>query len=222
LEALLPRMTTPILEKLQILFFVQLTYPVPHLLQFITATENLAFNSARVTFDEGVSVRVYPHEGAKMYALYIEVCSRAISCQVQDAAQIFNQLRAIFSVVDYLTLEYESHYILPEFHHEAGRRQWREILGSFNNVKVLRVGISNSFVWYLSCSLQVEEGESPLKLLPELKELSYSTFDDDGDAFMGFVEARWNVGRPVTLIRRGTSPAESLVSLASVALSADG
>ena len=223
LEALLPRMTTPILEKLQILFFNQLTYPVPHLLQFITATENLAFNSARVTFDEeGVSVRVYPHEGAKMYALYIEVGCRAVDWQVVSAAQIFNQLRAIFSAVDDLTLEYERYFISPEWHHEADRRQWRELLGSFSNVKVLRVGIGDDFVGQLSRSLQLEEGESPLELLPELKELSYSAFDDDGDAFMGFVDARRNVGRPVTLIRRGTSPAESLMSLASVTLSANG
>jgi len=224
LEALLPRMTTPILEKLQILFFAQEeTYTVPHLLQFITATENLAFHSVRVAFDEeGVSVRVYPHEGAKMYALYIEVCCRAVDRQVWGAAQIFNQLRAILSVVDYLTLESERYFI---WHHSRRfwrifRRRWREILGSFSNVKVLRVGISNSFVGELSRSLQLEEGESPLELLPELKELSYSAFNDDGDAFMGFVEARRNVGRPVTLIRRGTSPAESLMSLASVTLSA--
>jgi hypothetical protein len=210
LEAFLPRMTTPILEKLQILFFSQATYPVPHLLQFITATENLAFHNARVTFDEeGVFVRVYPHEGAKMYALYIEVCCSDVGGQVPGAAQIFNQLRAIFSVVDYLTLESEMSFI----RHPSRkfwpilRGQWRKILGSFNNVKVLRVGISNSFVWHLSRSLQVEEGESPLKLLPELKELLYFTFNDDGDAFMGFVEARRNVGHPVTLIgliRRGT------------------
>jgi hypothetical protein len=123
--------------------------------------------------------------------------------------------------VDYLTLEYERYFISPEWHHEADRRQWRELLGSFSNVKVLRVGISDDFVGQLSRSLQLE-GESPLELLPELKELSYSAFDDDGDAFMGFVEARRNVGRPVTLIRRGTSPAESLMSLASVTLSANG
>ncbi|KAI0289087.1 hypothetical protein BC826DRAFT_1107285 [Russula brevipes] len=47
LEALLPRMATPFLEKFNIEFVVQLTYSVPCLLQFINAREGFRFN--RVT-----------------------------------------------------------------------------------------------------------------------------------------------------------------------------
>jgi hypothetical protein len=213
LEALLPRMITPILEKLQILFFNQLTYPVPHLLQFINTAETLTFRRARIAFDEeGVSIRVYPHQGAKMYTLYVEVGCKPIDWQVASAAQVFNALRTAFLTVDCLTLEYNGSFIPLEWRHEVDRRPWRELLTSFSNVKILRVGVGDDFVRQLSRSLQVEDGELPLELLPELKELSYSAIDDDDAAFTAFIDTRQNSGRPVTLIRRGTSPTESSFS----------
>jgi len=213
LEALLPQMTTPILEKLQVLFFNQLTYPVPHLLQFINNAENLTFCRARIAFDEeGVSIRVYPHQGAKMYTLYVEVSCKPIDWQVASAAQVFNALRTAFLTVDSLTLEYNGSFIPSEWRHEVDRRPWRELLGSFSNVKILRIGVGDDFVGQLSRSLRLEDGEAPLELLPELKELSYSAIDDDDAAFTAFIDARQNSGRPVTLIRRGTSPTESSFS----------
>ena len=213
LEALLPRMTTPILEKLQILFFNQLTYPVPHLLQFINTAETLTFRRARIAFDEeGVSIRVYPHQGAKLYTLYVEVGCKPIDWQVASAAHIFNTLRTAFLTVDHLTLEYNGSFIPLEWGHEVDRRPWRELLRSFSNVKILRVGVGDDFVRQLSRSLQLEDGELPLELLPEMEELSYSAIDDDDTAFTAFIDARQNSGRPVTLIRRGSSPTDSSFS----------
>ena len=50
LEALLPRMTTPSLEKLHINFFNQLTFSFTHFLQFISTRENLRIRSAEFRF----------------------------------------------------------------------------------------------------------------------------------------------------------------------------
>jgi hypothetical protein len=226
LEALLPRMTTPMLEKLQVLFFSQLTYSIPHLLQFIRTTENLSFTTARITFDEdAVFIRAYPHEGAKMYTFYVEVGSRPVDWQVASAAQIFSALTTVFSAVDHLTIEYERHFISSEWNHEADRIQWRELLRSFGNVKILRLGVGDDFLMQLSDSLQIEDGESPMELLPELKELSYCAFDDDDDAFNAFVDARQNYGHPVALIRRLMTrlpgPSESFFSATSQSPSGD-
>ncbi|KAI0290791.1 hypothetical protein BC826DRAFT_1025269, partial [Russula brevipes] len=76
LEALLPRVTAPLLEKLQITFFNQLTFSVPHLV-FMGTTEDLSFRSAKLMFHrEAVFLRAYPHKGAKIYAPYLQVgCS---------------------------------------------------------------------------------------------------------------------------------------------------
>jgi hypothetical protein len=209
LEALLPRITTPLLEKLQILFFNQLDFSVPHLLQFIGSGENLKFRSAKLAFnEEGVSVKVYPHEGARMYALYVDVGCRQFDWQVVSAAQLFHPLRTVFSSVEHLTLEYERYVTNTERHDEADPAQLRKLFESFNNVKVLLV--DDGLAGGLSHTLELNDAESsPVELFPELKELSYSAIDDDGAEFIPFIDSRRNAGRPVSLVRRNTSPAES-------------
>ena len=78
LEALVHRMNAPRLEKIHIALLNQLTFSVPCLLQFMNATENLRFKSAKFEFSAGVVyIEVYPHEDsdsdpeAEMYALFM-------------------------------------------------------------------------------------------------------------------------------------------------------
>ncbi|KAI0286300.1 hypothetical protein BC826DRAFT_1108983 [Russula brevipes] len=152
LEALLPSMTTPLLEK------------------------NLRFGSAKFDFFEnGVSLNVHPHEGAKQYALGIPVLSSVVDLTLDDRTQS------------------------PRLTEHA---QWRIILGTFNGVKTLHVG--SALVFPVSRSLRLDEGEpTPTpELLPELQELSYYSTSDASDPFAAFINARQNSGRPVNLIRR--------------------
>lgn len=74
LEELLPQMTTPILEKLQIFFLNEPTFSVPPLLELMSTSENLSFSSARFRFDDWcVIIKAYPRVGAKIYTLHVEV-----------------------------------------------------------------------------------------------------------------------------------------------------
>ena len=61
--------------------------------------------------------------------------------------------------------------------------------------------IHKGLVEGLSRCLQLEDGEPPFELLPELHKLRYYGGDDIGDAFTSFIDARRNAGRPVTLVR---------------------
>ncbi|KAI9461534.1 hypothetical protein F5148DRAFT_1214955 [Russula earlei] len=215
LEALLPRMTTPLLQKLQVLFFNQLTFSIPHLVQFIRMAENLRFGSVRIEFfAKGVNVFVHPSEEAGVYALYMHVICKVFDWQVASAAHILTALGTMFSDVEHLTLEYGGHFVSAEWHNEADRTQWRELLRSFSKVKTLRV--DDELIWELSHSLRLEEGESPLELLPELKKLSYPASGFAADLFAPFLYMRQSVGAPVVLVRRASSRSESLVSVASV------
>lgn len=200
LEALLPRMTTPLLEKLQVIFFNQLTLSIPCLPQFMNAAANLRFSSAEVIFDDDfIHVRLYPREGAALDASFIRVgCGTHLEWQLTVAAQISDQLRAILSAVVNLTIKYEKDVLSPISDNDSDRTRWREILGSFSNVKTLRV--PNALVKVLSHTLQSDEGESSEDLIPELKELEYATTDEVDDAFAVFIVARQNSGRPVTLL----------------------
>jgi hypothetical protein len=201
LEALLPRMTTPLLEKLYIMFFNQLTVSVPHLLPFLRKIENLRFSDARFSFYNGsVVVGVYPHEASMRHAFEMVVPSSHLDWQVSSIAQVFNALSPVLSAVERLTLDYEEHRQSSEMHNEVDRMQWRQLLGSFSNVKTIHV--ENGLVRELSRSLQFDDGESPgAALLPELTELSYSASDDIGDAFTSFTGARQDTDHPVTLVR---------------------
>jgi hypothetical protein len=206
LEALVHRITTPRLETLRIFFFNQLTFSVTRLLQFVNATESLMFKSAKFFFsDHQFDVKVYPHEEAEMYALCIVVfcCNR--DWQLSSVAQISNSLSPLFSAVDHLTLEREVHSQSSEAHNEADRTEWRRLLGSFRNVKTLR--IEEGLVEELSRCLEPDDGELTLELLPELQELTYFGSGNTSDVFTSFIGARQDAGRPLTLVRR--SPTRS-------------
>ena len=208
LEGLICRVATPRLEMLRLNFSNQLTFSVPRCLQFVNATENLMFKSAKFKFaDEKVEVKVYSQEEAEMYTLKIDVNCWHLDWQVSSAAQISNSLSPAFSAVEHLTLEHEAHVQSSEEHDEADPSEWRKLLGSFRNAKTLH--IASGLVEELSCCLKTDGGELPLELLPELQELTYSGSGDTGNVFTSFVNARQDAGHPLTLVRRSPSPDRS-------------
>ena len=201
LAALLPPTTTPLLETLQIEFVGQVSFPLPRLQQFISTIENLRFSRATLTFNGYViSLSVYPHEVARV-ALEMEFDNGLRGLPVASAAQMINSLRLSFLSVEELTLEYINNiYMSLGWTNEATRPQWRELLGSFSNLKKLQVPWD--LIPAVCCSLEAKDGESPMGLLPELEELSYSGSGDDRDAFTKFIVSRQNAGHPVALINK--------------------
>jgi hypothetical protein len=199
LEALLPRITAPLLEKLEIWLFLQLNFSVPRLRDFISATENLRFGSATFEFNKNyVRVNVYPHQGAAMYNFSLTIHCKYLDWQVVSAAQIFSALTTVFSAVEYLSLSVFRYPLPPETNNEVHRTQWRELLMLFSNVKTLRVdaGLADE----LSRALQVDDGEAPMELLPELEVLLCHFRDHTSQAFKPFIDARQNAGHPVLLL----------------------
>ena len=142
----------------------------------------------------------YPHKGAKMYTFDMELGGRHLDWQVVSAAQVFGALRNVFSTVEDLVLEYNRHNISSEYNNEADRTHWRELLGSFSNVKTLHV--ADGLVEQLSRVLQSGEGESSTELFPELQELEYFASGNIGNGFTSFIEARQNAGHPVVALTR--------------------
>jgi hypothetical protein len=201
LEALLYRISAPRLERLAISFFNQLLFSVPHLLHFVDTTGNLRFKSAKFEFSEdNVDVKLYPHLEAKMCAFSFAVNCCHLDWQVSSAAQVFNALSPVFSAVEHLTFKHIEHFRSSEEHNEVDPTEWRKLLGSFRNVKTLH--IATGLVQELSHCLQLDDGELPLGLLPDLQELTYSGSGDTGNTFTSFINARQDAGRPITLARR--------------------
>jgi hypothetical protein len=65
-------------------------------------------------------------------------------------------------------------------------------------VKTLR--IAKGLVDEVSRSLQLEDKELALELLPELQELAYSESENANGAFTSFIDSRQNAGHPVTVV----------------------
>jgi len=140
---------------------------------------------------------------AEILPLVIAVDCWHLDWQVSSMAQISNSLSQVFSAVEHLTLKGGKHIQSSEEHNEFGRTEWRELLRSFRNAKTL--SIEEGLLEGLSRCLQLEDGELPLELLPELQELKiYQNWRDYGrsDAFTSFINARESAGRAVTLLRR--------------------
>jgi hypothetical protein len=114
--------------------------------------------------------------------------------------QISNSLSQIFSAVEHLTLQHEKHSRSSEEHNSVDPTEWRGLLSPFRNVKTLRI-VVDGLVEELSRCLQLEDGEHPLELLPELQELTYYGSGNADDAFTSFIDARQNAGHPVALVR---------------------
>jgi hypothetical protein len=203
MEAFVRRISAPHLQKLQILFFEQLTFSIPHLVQFMNTTENLGFSDGKLQFfDEYVDLEVYPPEetedDTEMYAFHIRIHCWHLDWQVSSVAQILNVLGPRFSAVEHLTLVHEVHGQSSKEHNDVDRTEWHKLLKPFSNVKTLF--IDDGLVEELSRCLQLEDGEGPLELLPELQELTYSGNGDIDDAFISFIDARQSSDHPVTLV----------------------
>ena len=131
LEALVHRITTPRLEKLEINFFNQLTFSVPRLLQFIIAAENFRLGNAVLVFsDKSVSVVVYPYGVSigptNVFALDILVKCCDLDWQASSMAQISNSLTQIFPAVEHLYLQHHVHSESSEEHDDVDRTEWRK------------------------------------------------------------------------------------------------
>jgi hypothetical protein len=203
MDAFVRRISAPHLQKLQTLFFEQLTFSIPHIVQFMNTTENLGFSDGKLQFfDEYVDLEVYPPEGteddAEMYAFHIRVHCWHLDWQVSSVAQILNALGQRFSAVEHLTLVHEVHGQSSKEHNDVDRAEWHKLLKPFSNVKTLF--IDDGLVGELSRCLQWEDGEGPMELLPELQELTYSGSGDVDDAFISFTDSRQSSGHPVTLV----------------------
>jgi hypothetical protein len=200
LEGLLAWISAPILSTLRVDFFNQLTFTVPHLLQFMQTSENLIFNVVWLAF-HGNSVFLTMHSldqnGQKRF-LELDIKCRHPDWQVASAARILGTISPVLSVVKDLRLDHQEHSLSSEWHNEVDRAQWRELLRLFSNVNTLRV--KEELAGELSCSLRSEDGEMPLELLPNLLELECFSNGSVGDAFTPFVNERQAAGHPVRVV----------------------
>jgi uncharacterized protein YfaT (DUF1175 family) len=161
--------------------------------------EKLRFDRATFIFHhEAVSLLGFTSVVADQWSdVHIGVMCRHLDWQVSSMAQISNVLCPLFSEVVDLTLDYRDHTSSSEWHSQADCAGWHVLLGSFRNLKTLRV--HDGLVGEVSRALQMDVGP-PLEVLPELTELICSAGRVDDKTFAPFIHEREVAGRSVRLI----------------------
>jgi hypothetical protein len=211
LGVLLPHISTPPLEKLQIYISNWKTNSVPYTLQLMSRSENFRSHSADLIFlDKGVFVRANLSDGARWSAFSVSLHGNDFTWQVLSAAQFFHTHRTCFSATKYLTI----HCRTPtsrQPHLGPDRIQWRRLFELFCNVNALLV--YDGPHGEISRSFQINHGESVMELFPRLKQLSIHTSGRYHDACAPFINARRNVGYPVHLVRLGKGPSATSVAI---------
>ena len=196
LDSLVARITAPLLSTFHIHFFNQLTFSIPHLSQFLNATENIRIHSIRLVFVAGSGSAILANDPGRrdqIYPLTIAVLCGQGDWQVASAARILNELQTVLSASEELALA----CVEDDLFSEVDRTSWRGLLSPFSNITTLNV--QNKLIGKLSRSLQFEDGELPQDLLPNLKELGYSPGLNARDSFTPFINERQIAGRLVSL-----------------------
>ena len=170
LEGILARINAPLLSTLNVEFFYQLTFDLSRMLQFIRRTGEFRFRSVELQFDkELVSLIVDPHpESTGSYPFLVQVKCQPLDRQAASASQICHALEPMLSEVEHLTLGFHKDGSVP-WKDEIDVEMWHGLLRTFAGVQSLR--LSGDLVGELFRSLQLDEEELPLHLLPRLREL---------------------------------------------------
>jgi hypothetical protein len=198
LEAILPHLTAPLLETFRVRYSNQLRFSVPNFANFMENIDKFRCSLVYFVFHhEAVALFSYTAPGVKSSLFEFTVSCGHLDWQVSSAAQISNVLCPLFSEVTDLTLDYREHTLSFEWHNQADPTHWRKLLGSFGNVKTLRV--HNGLVGEVSRSL-ILDGETLLEILPDLKELICPMRSVEDKIFAPFIHEREVAGQPVNLV----------------------
>ena len=213
LESFVAQIRAPLLERLNITFFNQIHFALPHLSHFTSTTAGLILPIARIIFMHGAVSMIMDHpmqQQSGPSSFVICVTCKQFDRQVDSAAQICSALRTTLSGVQQLSLEFEGQGLPAAWEDAVDSATWRELLRPFTGVKKLR--ICQTLAWELSCALQ--SGFDP-ELLPSLDELDPELEKEDvrDNAFLSFIDARQAAGRTVLLLAPPLSREESTTSL---------
>jgi len=198
LECLVSQIGAPLLERLEITLFNQISFVLPHLSHLINTTEAFKLPTATVFFGNQVSI-ITGHDIARRYEgpFSLRVMCKELDWQIDCAAQICSVLMPALSGVHMLRLDFDGQMMMMPTRWEDGEvdgTTWHELLRSFTGVNELRV--CGALSHELSRALQVDEVGLDPGLLPGLQEIQFCGKRRD-NLFASFIHARRVADRPV-------------------------
>ena len=218
LEHLISQTRAPVLEKLDITLFNQITFTLTHLSHFVNTTEQIKISrTATIEFWPGAGpsitlshrVLIRPSAYYSGQAFTLRVMCKPLDWQIDCAAQISNALMSALSGIESLTMNNQIDVTPTQSHwqrdvdevndtDEIEDTTWHELLRSFVRVKELH--IDHHLSASLSRALEVDEVVLDPGLLPDLQVLASDYREIHANSLFGsFIHARQSAGRPVSL-----------------------
>ena len=198
LEELLARIDAPFLHHVDITFFNQLIFQVPHLSHFIDRMEML--KSAKVaemesSFGSGVSIKLDQGGAGATQGTVGHPLSLCISCgvldwQISSMAEICSQT-SVFSRVE--RLDVRADYLRLGYRWKDESIPWVEVFRSFTSVETL--SISGELCQHVAHALEVVVAS---EVLPELRLLHFECSRKSASV-ENYVAVREKFGRPVNV-----------------------
>ncbi|KAI0298236.1 hypothetical protein BC826DRAFT_120652 [Russula brevipes] len=196
-EDFLARIDTPILNRLYMVFFMDLVFAVPHFKQFVGRAEGLnPSQAAKLRFD----IRFIRLELEQPYGLAFEVRCDRIDWQLDSMARVCGQLSPFFSSIERFDLVCDGISPETEGKDDMETTQFLAIFRSFTAIRSLYV--TETFVPFIAPALQELVAESMSEVLPSLRDLFLERppiFGSVQEGIQTFIEARRISGQPVTV-----------------------
>jgi len=226
LEDLLTRIDAPLLDYLEITFFMDLDFDVPQLYRLIDHAEVFnTFDQAEVLIsNRAIGLNLYPRAGKvdPPAQLELQINCKKLDYQLSSLAQVCSSSFPLVSAMEDLHIrEGDNPLVSPPLAVDMETSQWLEILDPFTALKNLH--LTETIAAHVCSALQELSGERVTEVLPTLQRLfidspsSYSLPEGLRKAIKTFVDARRRSGHPVSVhctywIGRSMDITEDLVS----------
>ena len=208
IDTLAALINTPHLEQLSLIFFLNLSFSLVNLTEFINRTEAFGCLVAQVIFNKDGASMYY--EQQSIGKLSFRVNCEPLDWKIDSAIQVCNALGNFLFAVEELTIDLNEDWMPSDWENTLDSTMWHELLLPFVGVKKLHIGFLLTFE--LSQAMDAAVGGLDLELLPELQELEVRLeIDDAKKVFSAFIETRESEGRPVDLLALPIPHAELVV-----------
>jgi len=204
LEDILAQIDAPLLDDLNIEFFMDLDFDVPQLHRFIGHVEGFkTFNYAdMLIFNSSIRLHVYPNPESvdRRRQLELGIKCRESDYQISSLAQVCSSsLPVIFALED---LQIREDYSLSSSHWKDDMEndaQWLELLDPFTALKNLY--LTSGVAQHFCGTLREVSGDRASEVLPALRNLFVrgSSLESVQEAMKPFVAARQLSGHPVVV-----------------------
>jgi hypothetical protein len=202
LEDLVAHINAPLLHKLEIYLYIDVTFDIPHFHQFISRTEGFkSLDRAKITFmEDAVAISLAPQMASTDESNFLfEIMYTESDWLLSAIAEACQSSLPPLSTLESLNIEDDPHSP-PRWKDDMAGTEWRDLLNPF--VSVTELFLTRDIALRVGHVLQNLSMEEATEVLPEIQDIYLKGVEPFGpaqDAIGKFVAARQLAGHLVEL-----------------------